>query len=1025
MLLACFQRADTQEAFTIAQVLYLTGQSEVDKTYAFCTGLRSIAEDLSGLTRESSMVKQLTARGFQACTTYSEYSGWLSRLTGMRPKAMDVFNQTVAVKDIQSLNRFIRDHMLEAHPWRERIEGLLAHFDQLSQAHQALVRARRQIELLAPLEIAAHKHHDLATAAHATQQQIDAIDSFFRQYMVQWIGPQIAGCESQMAQIGRRKQGLQIDIERLEETQRQLRNEIESAGGERLRQLPLLLETQQALLRAKRRERQRLQQALETVGSELVGPVSLATREGFAELPTTLMAARQQLSQRAEHLSQQRLQWLRELDRCRVELEDVQSQLGEATSPHVSNVPGGLDQLRAAIAQRLEVPPSELLFACEVLGLAPEQRDWQPALEMVLRRLAVSLLVPEHLYPAVSQDVEQHLLRDQRGRGQRLVYVRIPERLPALPATSLHEHSLVRKLEFRPPTSDSMRHVQHWLAGELRRRFDYRCCESLEEFQRASGLALTRQRHVKQGNQHEKDDRPRSSEPQHFVLGGDATRSVHELHDQLRSAQENEQALREQLARLEGDAQLLSTQLAAIDTALAVPEFDLIDTEQHAREIAALEAEGQLIEDADDRLRHLRHRLDECIAQRFAAQQARDAQIAAESQLSRALSQLTGAAQQHAEVLSQRQTQNVLEVHREAFDTLAAALLPRLQSVRELTEFAELQTQASLNLQQRLHQLRLRGEPLREDGIRAMQRFLSENPEERNDLQADWKYVDAFRGLLEQLRHEDLPRHEHRFRQRLNDKVLQELGIFHAALHCEQQEILAKIDTLNGSLEQLEYRPGTLMRLEPRPVKDREIADFQNLLRECLADAFDGQAEADEARFRRMERLLERLREEERWREKVTDVRRWFDFVARELDIASGQERSCYEDSSGQSGGEKAKLAFTILVAAIAYQFDIDPHQPYDHHLHFVVVDEMFSKVDDRYADYALQLFEKFGLQLLIVAPLDAKARVTEPYVGCYLHVVKNEQTHISDVISLSAGDYQRALAAKDATASRPGRKPR
>ena len=122
----------------------------------------------------------------------------------------------------------------------------------------------------------------------------------------------------------------------------------------------------------------------------------------------------------------------------------------------------------------------------------------------------------------------------------------------------------------------------------------------------------------------------------------------------------------------------------------------------------------------------------------------------------------------------------------------------------------------------------------------------------------------------------------------------------------------------------------------------------------------------------------------------MTDVRRWFDFAAREMENATGEERGYYEDSTGQSGGEKAKLAFTILVAAIAYQYDIDPDQPASDRFHFVVIDEMFSKVDDQYSEYALELFRKFGLQLLIVAPLDAKALVTEPHVGCYLHVVKD-----------------------------------
>jgi len=53
----------------------------------------------------------------------------------------------------------------------------------------------------------------------------------------------------------------------------------------------------------------------------------------------------------------------------------------------------------------------------------------------------------------------------------------------------------------------------------------------------------------------------------------------------------------------------------------------------------------------------------------------------------------------------------------------------------------------------------------------------------------------------------------------------------------------------------------------------------------------------------------------------------------------------------------------------------------------------MFSKVDDQYSGVRAGLFTKFGLQLLIVAPLDAKALVTEPYVGCYLHVVKDPRS--------------------------------
>jgi uncharacterized protein YPO0396 len=115
---------------------------------------------------------------------------------------------------------------------------------------------------------------------------------------------------------------------------------------------------------------------------------------------------------------------------------------------------------------------------------------------------------------------------------------------------------------------------------------------------------------------------------------------------------------------------------------------------------------------------------------------------------------------------------------------------------------------------------------------------------------------------------------------------------------------------------------------------------------------------------------------------------------------------SYHDDSDGQSGGEKAKLAFTILIAAIAFQYNLDPERSASDRFHFVVVDEMFSRVDDGNSAYALELFRQFGLQLLIVAPLDAKSRVTEDYVGCYLLVSKDDRTNRSQVLRMTAREF-------------------
>jgi uncharacterized protein YPO0396 len=319
--------------------------------------------------------------------------------------------------------------------------------------------------------------------------------------------------------------------------------------------------------------------------------------------------------------------------------------------------------------------------------------------------------------------------------------------------------------------------------------------------------------------------------------------------------------------------------------------------------------------------------------------------------------------------------------------------------------------------------------PIQEQLIGSMSRFLREFKSEKADLDARTESLPSFLEILKQIRDEDLPRHEKRFKDRLNDKVSQEVAIFHASLRTEAKHIEEKIAMLNLALGELEYQPGSFMRLEPRPVKDREVIDFQRSLRECLDDAMDGSDAANEARFLRIEELVNRLSDSEksRWRDKVIDVRRWFDFAAREVEKETGQTLSYYEDSSGQSGGEKAKLAFTILVAAIAYQYDLDPTGRTPGRLHFVCVDEMFSKVDDRYAEYAMRLFEQFGLQVLIVAPLDAKARVTEPFVDCYLHVVKDSSSNRSQIFSMTAREYETVVTgfADDPVPKRSRRKSR
>jgi len=675
-----------------------------------------------------------------------------------------------------------------------------------------------------------------------------------------------------------------------------------------------------------------------------------------------------------------------------------------ALEQHQGNLPEAFSDVRRQICSHLRLPEKDLPFVAELLAVKPEEREWEPSIEMVLRGFALSLLVPQRYYGMVSAHVERTRMTDGRNRGQRLVYLRVGERSASAGGRGpvVHANSLIRKLAFREGNL-----LLPWVRAELEERFNFTCCQTIEEFQNAASLALTRQRHVKRGGRHEKDDRDQTVDPARFVLGWDnKSKRIHLAGEVTRLGQAVDQ-LSDDIRNLNAELNRIRHRKAAAARAMETKDFGAIDFATPEREIQALLQEKESLEQKSDVIRVLKQRLTTLEGKVKTLTQSRDGMIRQEGALETELRGWEREVRAATAVLEQREQTGELAKHAECFADCEAffADTPLVASTLSAQEQAYNKARGD-----DVAAIRKVLDPLRDDLCTLMNQYLRHFPDEQADLKANAEYLDSFCNRLDRIRRDDLPRHEMRFKERLNEKVIQEIGLLNGAFQTERTEISTKIDLLNQSLRQLDYRPGTYMQLEPRHVRDREIADFQERLRECLAGTFEGTPEADEARYLRIEKLLAQLRDEPRWREKVTDVRRWFDFAARELDAATGQERQYYEDSTGQSGGEKAKLAFTILVAAIAYQYDIDPSRPASDRFRFVVVDEMFSKVDDHYAEYALELFQKFGLQLLIVAPLDAKALVTEQYVKCYLHVVKDLASNQSEIYSMTAQEFEEAV---------------
>src|SRR3569833_2793052 len=83
------------------------------------------------------------------------------------------------MKSVGNLTDFVRSHMLEPFAVAPRIQALIGHFDDLNRAHQAVLKAQQQVELLAPLVADCSRHSALVTEVESLRRCRDGLRAYF------------------------------------------------------------------------------------------------------------------------------------------------------------------------------------------------------------------------------------------------------------------------------------------------------------------------------------------------------------------------------------------------------------------------------------------------------------------------------------------------------------------------------------------------------------------------------------------------------------------------------------------------------------------------------------------------------------------------------------------------------------------------------------------------------------------------------------------------------------------------------
>ena len=271
-----------------------------------------------------------------------------------------------------------------------------------------------------------------------------------------------------------------------------------------------------------------------------------------------------------------------------------------------NNIPKRNLDLRQLLCRELGLAESALPFAGELLAVRPGQSDWEGAAERLLHSFALSILVPQRDYAAVSDWINDHFL------SGRVVYYRVPDLPPAAhggapvppPASASGGNTLSAKLDIRDSPFAA------WLERELASRADYTCAETMADFRRAP-RAITKAGQIKgSGGRHEKDDRSRIDDRSTYVLGWTNERKIDALLRRASAIHGKQVALAaaEQLVKAELDAAIDRGQvLAGLDQ---THEFAEIDWQYVVNRLEELKEEKRALEAASAELTRLNRELD-------------------------------------------------------------------------------------------------------------------------------------------------------------------------------------------------------------------------------------------------------------------------------------------------------------------------------------------------------------------------------------------------------------------------------
>lgn len=996
ILLAVFQ--NESQFITLAQARWFSG-AELKRNFILAFKKLSIHDDFMPFDNTGEWKKRLKKKypnpGGRELMHFTDSPGEYGRLMrktfGIRSeKGHTLFSQTIGLKVLGNLDEFVRLQMLEERDAETEFQKIKTYFKTLNDAHRAIEKAHKQLELLSPIKEKAKILLTLKTDLLHQENFQHTAPLWFAEKQKELILEYDEDQKDKLESLSQSIADYSNQIDELSNQERDLDIQIKS---DKVGSQISILERRNKELDESRQEREDELKIYNHLAENLELQPNPQSKELFDE---QRKAAAEKTKKTREVLEQNEI----EQDHLKIDMYNLDKEFNTLSDQlnvlrsQQNNITGYTARIRNEILDEVGATEKEIPFIGELIKVGEDAREWEPAIERLLHNFALRLIVPEEYYQEVNKYVKGN---DLRGR---IIYHRFNKK-EVTPQIFQHhdDKELIHKLAFKPST------YSEWIKTEISTKFDYLCVEDLETF-RLANKAITKEGLVKNANRHEKDDRPEIKSRQKYVLGWDNKEKIAALKEEARQLDQKIKETGNRVKYLKNYQTRIRNAEQDLNQLIAFRSHRKIDWWSIAAQIQENKQKIEELEKTNDRVNTLKRQRDEILKQ-IKSKREKEKFLEGETNIIKSNLKIQRQKLSEAEDVinsySFKDSNEKLESFEEHFVSNYECNIDSIEKIQN-------KVRSDINTSIEQFRDKIRKE---ESAAESLMRVFKNPEKDITEKFMDWnfdthrlsesaEFIEEYVALLDRIEKEELAEYKQQFKNYLNEEMITKMSDFQTWLERQEEDIEENIDTLNKSLEKIAFKsnPPTFVRLHIEKDYSPKVKEFRFRLNEWKPNLIEYERTKDdnilEVSFNKIKALLDGLTEDENQRKEVLDVRNWLKFKAVEhhREDPSRIFRS-YTGTAKLSGGEGAQLTYTILGSAIAYQFGIHSEGLNTNSFRFICVDEAFSKQDDEKARFLMELCKQLHLQVMVVSPAKAEeVAIVEPYIACVHFVQRKDNRH-------------------------------